>query len=270
MSSTCGTQRRGPRLTGVKPYWDAFAFPFRRVHLGTLVFGLFVLTIIPAGLAFIPIGGGAISGVLDLLLLGYYAVFLQSILSATMEGSDRIPAWPEFQSPLELAQDFFTIVAPFLVSFLPVILLRASTAGWVALQSSGFILRTSMPASLAEGALPRIAIELALLALGWLYLPMATLAWTFYGGSSILNPVAVAKAAWSTGFSYLLLAGLTWMMVTAAWAVSLIPGEWITSFGSSLLVFYALIVAIRLLGTHYRLHRERLGWERTPGERAVG
>jgi hypothetical protein len=168
---------------------------------------------------------------------------------------------------VELANEFFTIVAPFLISFLPVIILRASAAGWVALQSSGFIHRTSMPVALAEGSLPRISIELALVALGWLYLPMAMLAWTFYGGSSILNPVAVAKAAWSTGFSYLLLAGMIWMMVTAAWAVSLIPGEFITSFGSSLLVFYSLIVAIRLVGTHYRLHREQLGWERSPQQR---
>jgi hypothetical protein len=70
----------------VKPSWDAFVFPFRREHLGVLVFGLFVLTMIPAGLSFIPIGGSVISNVLELLLLGYYAVFLQSILSATMEG----------------------------------------------------------------------------------------------------------------------------------------------------------------------------------------
>jgi hypothetical protein len=252
----------------VKPYWDAFAFPFRREHLGVLVFGLFVLTFIPAGLSLIPIGGSAIGNVLDLLLLGYYAVFLQSILSATMEGSDRIPAWPELESPMELANEFFTIVAPFLISFLPLILLRVSAAGWGALQSSGFVLRTSMPASLAEGAPSRIAIELVLLALGWLYLPMATLAWTFYGGSSILNPAAIAKAAWNTGPRYLLVAGLVWMMVTAAWAVSLIPGEFLTSFGSSLLVFYALIVAIRLVGTHYRLHREQLGWERMGQQRA--
>jgi hypothetical protein len=226
-----------------------------------LVLGLFVLSFLPTIFSFIPIGGG-VSGVIDLFLLGYYALFLQSILHATMSGKDRIPAWPEAHQPFELFEECLAIAAPFVVSFLPLVLLRASAAGVSALQSSGFILRSSMPVFLADGTSWRIGLEAALVLIGWLYLPMAILVQTFHGGAALLDPIAVAKAAWETGPSYLLLAFLVWAMVTAAWAVSLIPGKFITAFGSSLLVFYSLIVAVRLLGTHYRTHRERLGWER--------
>lgn len=227
-----------------------------------LVLGLFVLSFLPTVLSYLPIGGSLLAGVVDLFLLGYYALFLQSILHATMSGQDRIPAWPDAHHPFELFEECLAIAAPFLVSFLPLILLRASAAGFSALQSSGFVLRSSMPVFLADGTSWRIGLESALVLLGWLYLPMAVLVQTFYGGAALLNPIAVARAAWETGPSYLLVAFLVWAMVTAAWAVSLIPGNFITAFGSALLVFYALIVAVRLLGTHYRTYRERLGWER--------
>lgn len=252
----------------MKAYVEAFAYPLRRANLGMLVLGLFVLSFLPTVLSYVPIGGGVLAGVIDLFLLGYYALFLQSILHASMLGNDRIPAWPEAHHPVELFEECLAIAAPFLISFLPLILLRASAAGYSALQSSGFILRSSMPGFLADGTSWRIGLEAGLVILGWLYLPMAVLVQTFYGGGALLNPIGIARSAWQTGPSYLLLSFLVWAMVTAAWAVSLIPGKFITAFGSSLLVFYALIVAVRLLGTHYRTNRERLGWERKTPEPA--
>lgn len=246
----------------MKATLEAFTYPLRRENLGMLVVGLFVLSFIPTVLSYVPLGGGILASVIDLFLLGYYTLFLQSILHESMSGKDHIPAWPDVSHPFELLEECLAIAAPFLISFLPLILLRASAAGFSALQSSGFILRSSMPVFLADGTSWRMGLEAALVILGWLYLPMAILVQTFYGGGALLNPIAVARAAWQTGPSYLLLAFLVWAMVTAAWAVSLIPGKFITAFGSSLLVFYALIVAVRLLGTHYRTHREQLGWER--------
>jgi len=245
----------------VKAYVDAFTYPLRRENLGMLVVGLFVLSFLPTLLSYVPIGGGILSFAIDLFLLGYYALFLQS-------GQDRIPAWPEAEHPVDLFGECLAIAAPFLISFLPLILLRASAAGYSALQSAGFILRSSMPVFLVEGTSWRIGLETGLVILGWLYLPMAILVQTFHGGAALLNPIAVARSAWRTGPSYLLLSFLVWAMVTAAWAVSLIPGKFITAFGSSLLVFYALIVAVRLLGTHYRANRDRLGWEREAPETA--
>jgi hypothetical protein len=245
----------------VKRYFEAFAYPFRRENLGVLGLGIFVLAIIPAILSFVPIAGGALGLCIDLGIVGYYALFLQSILHASMEGRPELPAWPEMQHPTDLLEDFFSIIAPFMVSFLPLIVLRASIAGLSALQSMGFILRSAVPAALAGSSPGMMLLSGILLAGGWLYLPMAILVWTYYGGSSILNPVAVLRTAWRTGPSYLLLVFLVASLVMAAASVSLIPGKFITMFGSSLLVLYALIVAMRMLGTHYRIHRERLGWE---------
>jgi hypothetical protein len=251
----------------VKPYADAFTFPLRKENLGILVLGLFVLSFLPTLFSLVPIGGALLSGLISLFLLGYYALFLQSILHASMQGEDRIPAWPDIDGLGDLLEDLLSIVAPFLVSFLPLLLLRCSIVGISELRSAGFILQSSMPAFLESSPL-MMALSLLFLVAGWLYFPMAILVWTFYGGWSILNPVAVAKAAWQTGPSYLGLAATVWVMVTAAWSVSLIPGASITAFGSSLLVFYALVVTARLLGMHYRRHRSTLGWERETPEPA--
>jgi hypothetical protein len=257
----CDTNAGGGRPTGVKRYFEAFGYPLRRENLGVLALGIFVLSIVPALLSIAPIAGGTLGICLDLGIVGYYALFLQSILHASMAGRDGIPAWPEMEHPTDLLEDFFSIVAPFIISFLPLIILRASIAGLSALQSTGFILRSAVPAGL-EGSSPAMMLLSGLLLVGgWLYLPMAILVWTYYGGTSILNPIAVVRTAWSTGPTYLLLVLLVASMVTAAWAVSLIPGKFITTFGSSLLALYSLIVAMRMLGTHYLIHRERLGWE---------
>ena len=251
----------------MNPYADAFAFPLRKQNLGILVLGLFVLSFLPTLFSLIPIGGAVLSCLISLFLLGYYALFLQSILHASMQGEDRIPPWPDIGGFEDLFEDLVSIVAPFLVSFLPLLLLRCSIAGVSALRSAGFILESSMPAF--SGGSPLVmGLSLLFIVAGWLYFPMAILVWTFYGGWSILNPLAVAKAAWQTGPSYLGLAATVWVMVTAAWSVSLIPGMYITAFGSSLLVFYALVVAARLLGMHYRRHRAVLGWERETPEPA--
>ena len=77
------------------------------------------------------------------------------------------------------------IVAPFLVSFLPLIVLHTSAAGFSALQSSGFILRSSTPAFLADGTSWRLALEAVLLLAGWLYLLMRAhqLKGGFFAGS---------------------------------------------------------------------------------------
>jgi len=251
----------------VNRYAEAFTFPLRKQNLGILVLGLFVLSFLPTLFSLVPIGGAAISGVITLFLVGYYALFLQSILHASMQGEDRIPPWPDISHPGDLLEDVLSIVAPFLVSFLPLLLLRCSIAGVSELRSAGFILQSSMPV-FSESSPLMMALSLLFIVAGWLYFPMAILVWTFYGGWSILNPVAVAKAAWQTGPSYLALAATVWGMVTAAWSVSLIPGMVITAFGSSLLVFYALVVAARLLGMHYRRHRAALGWERETPEPA--
>lgn len=250
----------------MRRYFEAFSYPLRRGNAGVLLLGVAVLVIVPSVLSVVPLGGSLAGIGIDLFLTGYYALFLRSILHASMEGRDDFPAWPDMEHPMDLIEDFFSLVAPFIVAFLPLILLRASASGIAALQSMGFIFRSAVPAGLSLASPGYALLSACLLILGWLYLPMAVLVWTYYGGASILNPVAVARSAWRTGPSYLLLVTLVAAMVTAAWGVTLIPGKFITSFGASLLTFYSLVVAMRMLGTHYRIHRETLEWERRAPE----
>lgn len=247
----------------MKTPWEAFAFPFRRDHLGILAVGVFVLSLLPAGLSFFPK-----YWYLQLIVLACYAVFLRSILHATMNGEDRIPAWPEIDGWEDALQDVVSVAAPFVVSFAPAFAVHAIRVGVDGVPDPVLVLSACMPVGLAVGSPALLAVEVVLIAAGWLYLPMATLAWTFYGGWAIFNPVAVAKAAWSTGPSYLVLCFLVWITVTAAWAVSLVPAPLLTAFGSSLLALYALIVAARLVGLHYRAHRATLDWEARRGAAA--
>ena len=250
----------------MRRYFEAFSYPLRRGNAGVLLLGVAVLVIVPSVLSVVPLGGSLAGIGIDLFLTGYYALFLRSILHASMEGRDDFPAWPDLERPTDLIEDFFSLVAPFIVSFLPLILLRASASGFAALQSMGFLFRSAVPAGLSQASPGYALLSVGLLILGWLYLPMAILVWTYYGGASILNPIVVARSAWRTGASYLLLVVLVAAMISGAWGLSLLPEGFLTSIGSSLLAFYALVVAMRMLGTHYRIHRETLEWERRAPE----
>lgn len=224
----------------MKRYWQAFAYPFRRGNGGILLLGVAVLTLLPTLYAILPVSIGFWNLGLGILFLGYYAIYLRSILHSSMEGEEQVPPWPDWEHPYDILGEILSIVAPFLVSFLPLLVLILT----------------------ADASAPWTGVASALLfLLGWIYLPMAILVWTFYGAWSILNPVAVLRSAWQTGPGYLLLSLLMALLVGAAASLLLLPSGGLTTFGCSLLVFYALVVCMRLLGTHYSLHRERLGWE---------
>lgn len=245
----------------MKRYFEAFAYPLRRNNLGVMILGIVVLVVVPSVLSYVPMAGGALSLAINLLLTAYYAIFLRSILHASMKGDAEFPAWPDMEHPVTLFEDLFSIAMPFFVSFLPLILLRVSVSGLSALVSMGFIYQSALPAGFSQSSTGMAALSTALLIFGWLYLPMAILVWTYYGGTSILNPIGVLRSAWRTGPSYLLLVFLVAAMIVGAWSISLLSQRWLTSFSSSLLAFYALVVAMRMLGTHYQIHRKTLGWE---------
>ena len=240
----------------MKSTLEALAYPLRRENVGVMLLGVAVLSVL---YSIVSLSGRAL--VIEVILLSYYAIYLQSILHTSMEGRDKFPAWPETQGIDDLFDDFFSIVVPFVVAFLPVFLLRVCTEG-VFFGSISALFRCAGPSALMSPSETVNAISAVLLLIGWLYLPMAILVWNFYGGKSILNPVAVAKAAWRTGPDYLLLVLKMAALVTLAWSVTLIPDRFITTFGASLLTFYALVVSMRLLGTFYRTHRATLGFER--------
>jgi len=238
----------------VKRLLEAFRYPFAYGNAFILILGVAVMSVF---------SWLAVGLLLEAAFLGYYALYLRAILSASMEGENRIPAWPDWDHWGDFIQDVFSMLAPFAVSFAPLLIFRVLHDGADHLASLGYVFSSALPSGLLLSSPASTVLSILLFLLGWLYLPMAMLVWTFYGGASILNPVAVARTAWQTGPTYLLMSALIAGLVSAAWCVSLVPSPMLTTFGASMLTFTALVIAMRMLGTFYRMHRDRLGWDRS-------
>lgn len=238
----------------MKRLFEAFAYPFAYGNAFILILGVGVMSV----LSWFTAGH-----FLQLVFFGYYALYLQAILSTSMEGENRLPFWPDWSHYDDFLQDMLSMLAPFGVSFLPLLVFRALHEGAGNLASPAFVLSTALPSGLLLSSPATAILSTLLFAWGWLYLPMAMLVWTFYGSASMFNPVAVARAAWATGPTYLLMCVLVAALVSAAWCVTLAPSPMLTTFGASMLIFTALVIAVRMLGTFYRMNRETLGWDRS-------
>lgn len=220
----------------MKRLFEAFAYPFAYGNAFILILGVAVMSV----LSWLTAGY-----LLQIAFLGYYALYLREILSASMEGKKELPYWPDWSDYQDFIQDLLSIVVPFAVSFGPLLLFRWLYEG-------------------ADSTGPGAAVlSILLFLLGWLYLPMAILVWTFHGAWNVLNPVAVAISAWRTGPTYLGMSALMAVLVSAGGAVRLIPAGMLTTFGASMLTFTALVISMRMLGTFYRMNREILGWDRS-------
>src|SRR5881394_2100735 len=187
----------------VTSYLRAFAYPFRKANLGVVLLGAAVFAGVPLAISLIP-RGAVLALIVQLFLVAYYAVFLQSILRSAMAGRDEFPAWPDQIHGVDLAEDVFALAGPYVVSFLPLIVLRCCYAHFGALGQEmwGYLgLFLSGPTSYSLSDVPPWLgpVSWALAGLGLLYLPMALLVWSFYGGSSILNPIAIFRSAGRTG-----------------------------------------------------------------------
>src|SRR4029079_12725 len=104
--------------------------------------------------------------------------------------------------------EIFALAGPYVISFLPLIALRCAYANFGALGErawgyAGFILSGPLPYDLPEAPPWFAPLSWALAVLGLLYLPMALLVWSFYGGSAILKPFAVLRSIRQTGATYL-------------------------------------------------------------------
>jgi hypothetical protein len=245
----------------VKRYFEAFAYPFTGDNGIVMVVGVAVLSFLPTLYSLLPLSSGYWGFGLGFVFLSYYAIYLRSILHSSMDGKEHLPPWPDWEHPEGAFEEIVSILAPFMVSFLPLILLRIGVGGLADFRSLGFFFHSTLQPQLTSNSAWATVASALLLIFGWLYLPMAVLVWTYYGGWSIFNPVAVARTAWRTGPGYLALSLLIAILISAAWSMTLLPASWLTTFGTSLLVFYALVVSMRMLGTHYNEHRVRLGWE---------
>ena len=250
-----------------------FGYPFRKSNLALMALGAVVFVVVPTVFSLIPIAGVLVL-IVQLFLVAYYAVFLHSILGASMAGRDEFPAWPEQAGVQDLAEEIFALAGPYVVSFLPLIALRCAYANFGAVGervwgAAGLILSGPLPYDLPEVPPWFEPLSWALAVLGLLYLPMALLVWSFYGGSAILNPFAVVRSIRQTGRSYMVMVAAVAATLSALWGFGRItarlPYGAIRSLADALVLFYALAVMMRLIGTHYFLNRDKLEWEK-PGE----
>ena len=249
----------------------ALGYPFSKANRGVTLLGAAAFVLVPAVLSLLPFSLPLVLAV-QLFLLAYYAVFLHSILDAARAGRDEFPAWPDSLHGIDLAEDVFAMAGPYVISFLPLIILRCLYTHFGALAKEAWGYATLILSGPMSYELPDVPawfqpVSWGLAALGLFYLPMAILVWSFYGGTSILNPVAVIRSAARTGPGYLLLVALLAALLFGLWgterALAHLPLEGPRSLLTALARFYVLIVGMRLIGSHYFVNRDRLGWERT-------
>lgn len=247
---------------------EAFAYPVRKNNAWILAAALAAF-FLPQVLAWmLPISGWVVA-VIHFLLAVTVALFLQAILESSMAGKASFPAWPEHSSPFGYAESVIELLGPYVVSFLPLIVLRCVYADFGDLGRQGFGVLAVCLSGPIPYAIPRTPewVEPAswiLAGAGVLYLPMALLMWSFFGGNAVLNPVLVIRNAMKAGGSYLLTAAGLGGLV-AAWRLTSIAAAglpWVGPLLTVLALLYFLCVAMRLVGMHYHANRDALQWER--------
>jgi hypothetical protein len=163
-----------------------------------------------------------------------------------------------------------SFLGPYVVSFLPLIALRCLYADFGMLGSRGFGLIQIFMSGPIPYAVPQAPawfepVSWMLAGIGLLYLPMALLVWSFFGGNAVLNPWNALRFILRAGGSYALLVGLIvallfgWWLAVGWLAALSIP--WLQSILTFFSLFYVLCVAMRMIGLHYFENRQRLLWE---------
>src|SRR5207245_345997 len=118
------------------------------------VLGCVVFVGIPTFISLIPFAG-LLALIVQVFLVAYYAVFLHSMLRASMAGRDDFPGWPEHAGVQDLGGEIFALAGPYVISFLPLIALRCAYADFGALGArawgtAGFFLSGPLPYSLPQ------------------------------------------------------------------------------------------------------------------------
>jgi len=250
-------------------YLRGFAYPLQKNNPSVLIAGVAAF-FLPQVLAWaFPISGW-VAAVVQAAL--YFALFLQSILESSMAGKDSFPGWPEHSSALAYLESVFGILGPYVVSFLPLIVLRCAYADFGNLGRQGFgvvsvFLSGPIPYAVPQSPAWFEPVSWILAAAGMMYLPMGLLIWSFFAGNAVLNPVVVIQNALRAGGSYAVTVGLVSGLLVAWWgALSLLsqfPLAWARPLMGAITLVYVLCVAMRLIGLHYFLNHHLLRWERT-------
>jgi hypothetical protein len=221
----------------------AFKYPLRGNGLILLCIGTVIYALIDAFLMsevrFLNFYKLVAKLILFVLGYGYLFAYMQRIVTSSANGEDEPPEWPEISDiTSDVVAPFFQLVFALLFAFVP---------SWFVAEFLGQI--------------PGEFVKL----LGGLYFPMALLAVAMSGSYSGFNPIFVVssimriqKPYFQTCLVFLALV-FTWTHVRKAFYhlvdIPVVPqlAYW---FG----YLFVLIVAMRILGMLYYLHRRQLGW----------
>jgi hypothetical protein len=230
---------------------DALTYPFRRNNLIFLATGTAFFSVPPVVAMLLPSVPyvGIIAMSIDGFVLCYALVYFQSVMVASTKADAPAPMWPEVTHWQDLVGSALHVMVPVVLSFLPLI---ALLVGWVFKHGTW---------ELSSGALWS---AVALFVMGFLYLPMALLVFTFHGETAVLNVIDIARSIGRIGREYFAVSGLLLAMFTVhgflaerVARLSAVPAVPL----ASLLTFYSVMAAMRAVGALYARHRATLGWE---------
>lgn len=226
----------------------AFAYPFNKRGMFLLALGavFFLVFTLAANLALffqLSIIGLLLQIVIFVFTYGYLFAYMQRIISASAQGEDDVPEFPdltEFWSDIVLP--FLLFTGTFVASFAPPIIIaifmRESEMFWYAL--------------------------VATIVVCALYFPMALLAVAVTDNFLALSPHVVFPSIVRVFVPYivscLLLALLVAFGFGVKWAMDFVAVPLVPTVVVEFISLYLLVVEMRILGLLFRAYRDRLGW----------
>jgi len=225
---------------------DAFGYPIRAHGVWMLLSGAVALLITQyaamlARFAFL-LGLFALV-ILAIGVIGYFFAFVKDIVATSAAGRDTLPDWPEIARPTDFLAPFFHFLSLMVISFGP----------WLLWEIWG--------PEFGEPWMPWV-----LAGLGVLYCPMALVGLALADSIAGLNPVLVVSSILRILGHYFVVVILVVLLMglqsLGGWLAEVVPLPLITPLAVHFLTLYLLVVAARILGILYSMHREELGWFR--------
>ena len=216
-------------------------FPFRRDGLILLVGGtiFFVIMKLASGFA------GLIAIGMGIFTFGYLFSFMQSIITATANGDEEMPRWPDFDGWTSMIEPCLQMLAIIVVCTGPAF----------------FYARFAHD--------PQDWLVLTLKIGGLLYLPMALLAVTIYDSLAALIPMLIVISVLRVPLEYAatcLAIGLLYgIFALASYQLGeAVQSPLVTSIVGEFFSLYTFTVVMRMVGLLFYTRRDRLGWEMGP------
>ncbi len=241
-------QSAAPKKSPAAHLLGAFAYPLNGDGIFLLLGGTLLYSLMDAAsyISRYALMYGLIATlIMGVLGTGYLLSYLQSILTSSAAGDEKMPDWPEISDLMgEIVVPLLHTLGTLLASFLPALIIAA-------------VFGSSHPA----GAV----LMLIAYGFGFLYLPMAFLAVTMYSSIMAVNPLLVIPSIFRVRWAYLVTVALTMSVLVAKWSGSvllerLVSVPVIFPVLGNFLSLYLLTVLMRMLGLLYLTKKAELGW----------